>query len=105
MEAICNVDVCVWKRVSEIQLRSPMRGPKGFRLAPSTLARCCWSHPPQCPVGEDVESGQHPSSSSSSSSRGATAAYLSATCKMWSALHSIWMNSVPGQIDYKPQKN
>lgn len=59
---------------------------------------------PPTPVGEDVESGQHPSSSSSS--RGATAAYLSATtCKMWSALHSRWMNSVPGQIDYKLQKN
>lgn len=63
MEAICNVDVCVWKRVSEIQLRSPMKGPKGFRLASRTLARCSAG---ATPVGEDVESGQHPSSSSSS---------------------------------------
>lgn len=34
MEAICNVDVCVWKRVSEIQLPQPYERPGWFRLAP-----------------------------------------------------------------------
>lgn len=61
MEAICNVDVCVWKRVSEIQLLQPYERPKGFRLASRTLA---WCSAGATPVGGDVESGQHPSSSS-----------------------------------------
>lgn len=59
-----RVCVCVWKRVSEIQLPQPYERPEKFGLASRTLAWADWS--PPTPVGEDVESGQHPSSSSSS---------------------------------------
>lgn len=98
MEAICNVDVCVWKRVSEIQLLQPYERPESFQASfqdPCSVLL----EPPQLERMWSQASIQAPAPAPEGHRS------LSKCSKMWSALHSRWMNSVPEQIDYKLQKN